>query len=321
MADLEREHEALIDRLIEIRRDRYEYGDYSASYFRYRSGSTDFFEEEISRALRGELYFSSIEQLNDKYDLAPIHSNDVSFEEFKRYIFPTVKHIELSIALSNLGLDIKLLKRADYRRYQSTLLLPIGNIWELYEQDGLGIFSNLINQSKSLSLSSTAENNVMWSMYSDRYNGYCIELSQFRRGTFEKPFFYWPAKILYTQARPKIHYRAVVGLLVDKSHQHLGRLSKRLQRYLLETDLDSRCFVTKEDRWSYEQEYRLLADMDEPRYVNMGGAIVKSITIGHELPPSKRQLIIDFVALQDRAIKLYDTSLSKTSYSVLRTEI
>lgn len=111
------QYEQFMEALWEVKKASTETGDPFDQYFRYRSAQTPYFLEEIERALEGQFYFASLDQVNDPFDCRPAIDRTVPFSEFRDRIYPIQRHIMLSLRFgSPLNMN-----RQDFRALGSLL--------------------------------------------------------------------------------------------------------------------------------------------------------------------------------------------------------
>lgn len=317
------EQQKLVDHLIEIRENQYDYMDASHSFFRYRSAVSTHFRDELKKTLLGEFYFSIRGNLNDDFDMRPAISHTVSFEEFRDFIYPIMIHIELSKLLEQQGLSLLMLNIADYLFHKQLVFSQALSPRVAYENNLERIFPLMADAEKVLCVTTNPVNNVMWSMYSSCFNGYCVELADIQSAVPGVDQYYKPAKVHYSNARPTIDYRDLLGLYL--SHQNLKnleRLPKQLERYLIEYKIAPKSFLIKSPGWSYEEEYRFFANMQkDDNYISFKPEAIKSITIGHNLSSEAKSFIINTVRSSGLKIKIFETKLSSSTFEILRQPV
>jgi len=316
MEEIVAHYERFMEALWEIKKSSTETGSPFDQYYRYRSAQTPYFLEEIERALEGQFYFASLDQVNDPFDCRPVIDRTVTFAEFKDHIYPVQRHIMLSLHFGS-PLDMN---REEFRAFKKRGKAPnavVKKSFEIdFEEDFLEAYQR---QRKMLCLTKDPSNNVMWSMYASRFDGYLFELSDMV--VIHSGSYLWQiSKIQYSKKRAKINYRDMIAMMCFDSQDFLYRLPKKLQRYLMSLRPNYSAYETKELRWSYEEEYRL-ETAGQPNYAKLARESLKSITLGHELSADKRQQILDLIAAKRPDLPIYETQLSRERFDVVRSRV
>lgn len=133
-----------------------------------------------------------------------------------------------------------------------------------------------------LSLTSNCRNQVMWTMYTDYYEGICIG--------FEK-----------LENAKKIKYR--------KKNEGLGEI------YISEPHFNQQCLIdtlmVKYDVWEYEDEYRIIS---KDKYLNVENNI-KFIILGQKLNKQIKELLYD--ECTRNSISVYETYISYSHNQII----
>lgn len=199
------------------------------SLFRYRSVD----KRTIEGLERNEFYFASPTDFNDPFDCKNLFSFDGSTDsDFRLFLKCRIKHMEPNLSAQEINEKVEAIinnGNCGDKKTQAKQLKIWGDILE-EESNKLGI----------VCFSKKHKDILMWSLYSDKHRGICLE---FDKDIIESRFFC--GRVHYSQNYPTF------------------------KKFV--TDFNKSCFksiyklflLTKSKHWKYEKEYRLI---DKPSY-------------------------------------------------------
>lgn len=137
------------------------------------------------------------------------------------------------------------------------------------------VFKNSAESIGILSLSETRNNKVMWSLYGNKYSGYCIE--------YEIPINKKTRRHLY----PVIYDKNASNNINDRKHESFNAQMRRNIYHnpiIFDTKIENvgsiyELFCTKDSDWKYQKEWRLIGEAGY-RY---SGLKIKSIYLGFKV--------------------------------------
>jgi len=146
------------------------------------------------------------------------------------------------------------------------------------------------------SLSKSFNDELLWAHYANKHQGFCIEYD-FKILTDKNSFYnFYPFDVEYSSNPPEID-------ISDISSKHQNILKK--------------IAGTKSDKWSYEQETRILTDKYGEHEYNYSA--VKAIYFGLRMPEKQKFKIMETLA--GRGIKYFQIKLIENSYIFTREEV
>lgn len=146
------------------------------------------------------------------------------------------------------------------------------------------------------SLSKSFNDELLWAHYANNHKGFCIEYD-FEILTDKNSFYnFYPFDVEYSSNPPEID-------ISDISSKHQNILKK--------------IAGTKSDKWSYEQEKRILTDKYGEHEYNY--AAVKAIYFGLRMPEKQQTKIMETLA--GRGIEYFQIRLITNSYIFTREKI
>lgn len=127
------------------------------------------------------------------------------------------------------------------------------------------------------SLASRGDNEKLWENYSDNYNGCCIE---FDLTNYD---YKWLLPVLYKEDRNKNLIQMIVGMT-------LGKLLFKITHGEIKEDTTQvfQLLLTKDPKWSYQEEWRIIADKNE----KIPMPKINKILIGHNTESSNLNKLI-----------------------------
>lgn len=222
--------------------------DIPKELFRFRSASTDYFEDELTRAVtKQEHYYSTIEGQNDPFDCNPVltKSSDRELLQFYRNIGRRFVVSEEIVQAHNPNFTPKMIKKElkenfaiGYENIRKTRKL-IRRVFEKYRRESKGIY-----------LTEHWESPLHWAHYADSHSGIAYVL------TVDLPSAQItdddiPAPMQYVSERPTVSD-------IDFLCWIEGIEFPKYPEYELagERAFDALNF-TKSAEWSYEKEWRV----------------------------------------------------------------
>ena len=119
-------------------------------------------------------------------------------------------------------------------------------------------------QTSVLSLCKDFNNPVMWSMYGNRGNGICIGFENLPTLVNVGSQELWsvvPHQVSYAKERPVYNYYGAVATFLLMTPDAARCMPKRFHSCLLSGLEQGIVLWTKNDRWSYEEEYRMICSL------------------------------------------------------------
>lgn len=216
--------------------------------YRYRSLGTDYFFEEVRRALRGEVYLSPFVNMNDPFEALPINEKS-SLRELKIVINRVKKKHGRHALITGRNVDFsKFPDRRDRVQLRKKLGNPL-NIARVCDKT----IETIVKKNRNKCLACFSEVNdslLMWSHYTSGHRGYVFEYEFDEDAVLEHRPALVPLKVKYTEERPVLRG---VELLEFAARSAIGADEEISDRVLDALSL------TKSSDWSYEQEWRVVS--------------------------------------------------------------
>lgn len=164
-----------------------------------------------------------------------------------------------------------------------------------------------------LSLTKKKNNGLMWMHYADAHGGFVVGFDS------NDPFFK-PGNGKARDGLREVTYAADRGVFPRSAFASLN-----VDEFGEGNDL---LFFTKSDRWFYEEEIRILAlPQMASRTIKVAGGCdiclfefpaecVTEVILGYQMPPAKKQAIVDLVARKYCHAALFQAALSEDSYDL-----
>ena len=128
------------------------------------------------------------------------------------------------------------------------------------------------------SLSENPASQVMWAMYGDAYQGYCVEYD-FSSSSFAALHTY---PVIYEEERSNNAIIAILSLFITKT---MNKLSQN--EIPMENTQFYRLFLTKSAEWSFQEEWRVI----EQAGSRIKAPKIKAIYVGHKASENHINLI------------------------------
>lgn len=259
--------------------------EFPENLHRYRPADTDYFDDELKRALNGEVFLSCAAVLNDPFDLRPAYNPSALREVLKvvkeiygrRPMISKDRYQEISgVALSRKEFRAK---AAKMRPSVATAKLEI----ELNRK----VFKELPLKSRLACFSEDEQNIPMWAHYAGNHTGVCLSYSV----NVEKLNPYddlIPFKVNYQSERPQLTTVDLINFTRNKKAKDLGLLSPDLVMDAM--------YLRKSKHWEYEREWRVFDTEDnEPRYRKLVGLELERVSLGVRAKPATVDLVKSIV--------------------------
>lgn len=130
---------------------------------------------------------------------------------------------------------------------------------------------------------------LMWSHYSDSHSGVCL---QFRVNKESEPIFHVLFKVTYQQKFPTVSY------LKDNPGVYMPKI-----------------LLTKSQRWSYEDEWRILSTEGGPGAIKFNPKVLAGLIFGCRAGAQFKSTIIRLVEARPE-IKLYQAKIREKEYEL-----
>ena len=237
-----------------------------------------------------EIFFSSARHFNDPFDCRIPMRYDLNSDEENR------KTIKKRILEDNPNISIELLEEQvdDWFTRKEWIKPENEERYQELKYRTFGIFS----------VSSVADNILMWSHYADSHKGFCIGLNTQALDEFTKRRakefgdLIYPIKVLYTTEYPR---------LVPSDFDDDVKYGEIQLKY-------------KSELWSYEKEYRYIHIGVSDITFNDDG-IIERIILGCEMPDKHKEEIIQTVNNQNSNINIYEARKKKDEFGLDIVEI
>lgn len=261
-------------------------GEPPRSLFRYRPASDlekGFCDQLL---LTHQLYFPSVEQLNDPFELDPARS--LKIDERQRLAYE--KRIRQNGFANS--------SRADWKRMR--------DLFRRRAQDAEFIKDSWVKQRLRygiLSMSQTPSHELMWAHYAGSHQGFCVELC---RGPREWRAHLLPMRVEYSRQRPSVALAELMPIVPGAPHA--------AHEFVRKT------FLTKSYEWQYEQEWRIVRDTPRKCAVIPASAIV-SLTLGARMRLRDRYHCAHLALLRDPPLPLYEMTVDSTLFALNRIPV
>lgn len=195
--------------------------------------------------------------------------------------------------------EISLTERAYEKMYPENLE-PIEKVKKSFATMEQQLNGSLYSLFKVCCLCTSNKNRLMWSHYADSHKGICIEydFSECLGADCQ------PMPVYYSNARPKFPWKVAVD--------HSPEIQREATIHFMDA------LLTKDEAWSYENEWRLLIKA-EPDVDNVPAPPIKCIYIGALCPEEQAEEIIK--AAQEICVPVKRMTVDRGEYELHSTEI
>jgi hypothetical protein len=139
-------------------------------------------------------------------------------------------------------------------------------------------------------LSAVNDDILMWSHYADGHKGFCLE----HEGGDEKTFLKRARKVRYQLKLPIVNY--FDAILRDRT--------------LLDTIL-----LTKSEKWSYENEWRII-QVDGPGIYGIPEGILSGVIFGCQMSQEHKERIISWSKKRSNPIRFYQAQMKRHEFGL-----
>jgi hypothetical protein len=194
--------------------------------FRPEPGSAEL-DPNRQLVVASELYFAKPSTLNDPFDCNPTWLNDASDEDIRHY-----RSVRGDAYLSRMSPKDRMATETAFETRVRDRAFWTSK-WLEFADDGHGVCS----------LSASATEPLLWAHYASAHRGYCVELSLEDQWSKPRREPFLPIRVEYGSERQRTSTREWLRAMCS------GGQRPDLLRLLSH----------KDERWAYEQEWRLIA--------------------------------------------------------------
>ena len=238
--------------------------EYESQYLYKYYAFNDYAEKIFTN---NELYFPSPIEFNDPFDSKGIIEFKGTKQQQKEYLidlhdrrFPgmdeVTKNEKINMIIQNGQLD---------------------NFEPSSHLDELGVFC----------MSEINDNILMWSHYSDKHSGFCLEFDSYSK------FFGRSQKVNYQVDYPVINFFGSTD-------------SEQVEIKLL----------TKAKFWAYEKEWRVIEHVEGPGIYRFQEELLKGVIFGCRMPLDKKERIYEWCKSRAFLPKLYEVKVKERQYGL-----
>ncbi|UWR20103.1 DUF2971 domain-containing protein [Sulfitobacter pontiacus] len=217
--------------------------DYPKNFYRFRSSETDYFEDELTKAINGDHFFSSIENLNDPFDCNPVYCKSTNRELLDAY-----KELKIKFLISDTTAKEMFPDRGERRQYlrQSCTVNYSNIIKHTHLIDNLP--AQLRARARVICLTENWDNALMWAHYASSHNGVAMRF-RFDEEAFSICSDDPPLKVVYSKQRMKVSTTDLLSWM---------NVQRGNEAYRKKADRAFEAFVLhKSSEWEYEREWRV----------------------------------------------------------------
>ena len=174
---------------------------------------------------------------------------------------------------------------------------------DLQEQIAELLYS-AVNARKGIGICSLAESprsQVMWAMYGDNYQGYCIEYDFAHSAEAAIDTF----PVVYEDGRSNNALTAILGMFINSAVNRVtdGRMGKDQTQYF-------RLLLTKNEEWSFQNEWRVI----RKARTKVKAPPIKAIYIGHKAKQDDVNSILELS--KAHGFKVYRTKVNSKTLGI-----
>ena len=278
--------------------------------YRYRSANTNYFAEEIRRAIHGkEIYLTSISNLNDPFEALPFVAKNTP-KEVREYLAKFEKLFGKGVAIT--GTDFGKLSE-DLGFKKSRLRKVVGPSLESANHTISFLrasIQHLRKHTKVACLSERWDSLLMWGHYGQSHTGVCVEYApKLEIAARERVA---PLAMEYAEQRPTVTYIELM--------EHSAQAKNENKDNIFDMERVERTFnsiaMTKPKDWEYEKEWRIMDVSDAlAGYSRVAALEPKSILIGANHSPATLEIVRKVVSGK---IDIEIVSLDKKRFALRR---
>jgi Protein of unknown function (DUF2971) len=234
----------------------------------------------------GELYFASVDQFNDPFDGTVPHRYDPA-ELTEENIFLKYR---MMTKREHPDWDEKRIHDESFE-YQRRGYFKDGHYLEEFEK---WAYENMNTHFGVVCLCRKPDNFLLWSHYANAHTGICVGFDKYK--LFEDAHCQF-AHMQYEEELP------MLGLF-DDVFTHFKKL-----------------IGTKSSVWKYEDEYRLTRGEFSRRKSYLRRETIVEVALGCKMPQKERFDILNFVSKNLPHAWVFEMSVSKTAFTIVRSRI
>jgi hypothetical protein len=245
--------------------------------------------ERLKQVLAGTIYMSPPHDFNDPWDCRPCFNDDVTNPDIRR------RQVEFLYGAARKVTPY--IPEAEHRRRADELSRDPAALRASIEQVSSGIADGIAKRYRVYCLTSKSDDTLMWSHYAENHRGVCLEFG------IDNDAFCGALEVEYCETYPALD-------LADEDDDTL----------LLP-------LLTKAACWSYEDEYRLIAQekaaagnfeslITEKNLLPLPANALKAVIIGCLTPPAQREEIQKIVEASGRDIALKQAVRAPNRYEL-----
>lgn len=259
----------------------------------YKYGSFDKPERFEDVLLNSQVWFANRAGLNDPFELRPAASADFGSPGFREQFFKRLHKI-----LRTKGLNNYRQREVAIQRHYSDLLSKQFSIRDRYHDflATLGIYC----------LSENPDSLLMWAHYTEGHTGYRLKFDtqNWREG------FAHAAKVVYQAVYPEID---VWSLVTDYAE------SEKLPAPEVVKAADTSAVLTKSNEWSYEAEWRIMANA--PQYIKFNPNSLVQVALGCNASDQCVESVRALTRKSPSPISLVKMSLDEKEYRLKEIQL
>lgn len=172
---------------------------------------------------------------------------------------------------------------------------------------GIEMFLNINELMGAYCVCDTMSNDQLWSLYADRYAGYCIEYDLTdpckSKGSIKLISGLYP--VIYAKKKDddwfKMLYEAIVKTINIRGKASQFDSGIFFHHWLVKT------LCTKKESWSYEREWRILGNANK----SYKGPLISSIIVGHKINKTDFEEIQRYASVLQCKLKITDFDFEK----------
>lgn len=264
-----------------------------STLYKYRCWTNDYHKALLTK---NEIYFSSIDEINDPYDCKiPLRYDLLTDEEWRSHVeaYLRSKYFRWNDSVIDELVD-EFIQKGQHRDPENQA--AITKQQEEYRRKQFGMFSTSL----------VRDNVMMWSHYSDSHQGFCVGYDQkllmgFLAGiSHSLHFFHPPIKVTYVPRLPKL----IPNLFSFEDHV--------LQ------PLESKWNI-----WRYEKEVRIFLFHYEDllskatKTVTLPEGLVSEVILGSEASEQTKQEIIEVLRQRSDSIPLFQVARKPNEFKLV----
>jgi hypothetical protein len=226
-----------------------------------------------------KLYFNRPLGFNDPFDCRPKFSFVASEDKIKKFLYGWLTRLEPHLVSRQQ-------KRAKLREVMKLKFYKDPDILNSIEKK---FVDEDINTLGVCCFSEIPDSILMWSHYSDKHTGICLQFE----ATSQTTFFCKSQKVTYQKEYP------IVNPFIDHP-------DKQVENALL----------TKAPHWEYEAEWRIILFENGPGTHTFPPEHLKGVILGANISPENIEYVASWAKERNRPIQIYKANLKKAKYGL-----